>query len=201
MLQGLTNLEQLEIYFPFLTSILTMKYVSQVITGYLPNLILQVSLKIVPPVMKVISSQQGYISVSEIERSACHKVIWFTVWNVFFANVLSASAFNLLFIFLEFKEIPSKLAVYVPAQRFDLDPNVRFNLSFNLPVIERDITSDDDVEFFIDCATNSITDEIPHLYIRPPIVEVRIIPGPVGILQKTLVRKKQTFRQVFLITY
>ncbi|GJT54693.1 hypothetical protein Tco_0989747 [Tanacetum coccineum] len=67
---------------------------------------------------------------------------------------------------------------------FNLDPNVRFNLSFNLPAIERDITNDDDVEFFIDCATNSITSEIPHLYIRPPKVEARIIPGPVGILQK-----------------
>ena len=66
--------------------------------------------------MKGISSQQGYICVSEIERSACHKVIWFTVWNVFFANVLSASAFSLLSIFLELKEIPSKLAVSVPAQ-------------------------------------------------------------------------------------
>ncbi|GJZ12730.1 reverse transcriptase domain-containing protein [Tanacetum coccineum] len=75
-------------------------------------------------------------------------------------------------------------------KRFNLDPNVRFNLSFNLPAIERDITNDDDVEFFIDCATNSITDEIPHLYIRPPIVEARIIPGPVGILQKALARKK-----------
>ncbi|GJT54077.1 hypothetical protein Tco_0989131 [Tanacetum coccineum] len=80
-------------------------------------------------------------------------------------------------------------------KRFNLDPNVRFNLSFNLPAIERDITNDDDVEFFIDCATNSITDEIPHLYIRPPKVEARIIPGPVGILQKALARKKQTFRQ------
>ncbi|GJX99165.1 reverse transcriptase domain-containing protein [Tanacetum coccineum] len=75
-------------------------------------------------------------------------------------------------------------------KRFNLDPNVRFNLSFNLPVIERDITNDEDVEFFIDCATNSITDEIPHLYIRPPKVEARIIPGPSGILQKALARKK-----------
>ncbi|GKA03461.1 reverse transcriptase domain-containing protein [Tanacetum coccineum] len=74
--------------------------------------------------------------------------------------------------------------------RFNLDPNVRYNLSFNLPANERDITNDDDVEFFIDCATNSITDEIPHLYIRPPKVEARIIPGPVGILQKALARKK-----------
>nr|GEZ58321.1 hypothetical protein [Tanacetum cinerariifolium] len=78
---------------------------------------------------------------------------------------------------------------------FNLDPNVRFNLSFNLPAIERDITNDDDVEFFIDCATNYITDEIPHLYIRPPKLEARIIPGPMGILQKALARKKQTFRQ------
>ncbi|GKC35493.1 hypothetical protein Tco_1047877, partial [Tanacetum coccineum] len=75
-------------------------------------------------------------------------------------------------------------------KRFNLDPNVRFNLSFNLPAIEWDITNDEDVEFFIDCATNSITDEIPHLYIRPPKVEARIIPGPVGILQKALARKK-----------
>lgn len=116
IVQGLTNLAQLEIYFPSLEGILTMSIVSQVITGYLPNLILQVSLKIVPPIMKLLSSAQGYISISEIERSACHKVIWFTVWNVFFANVLSASAFSLIFIFLEFKDIPSKLAVSVPAQ-------------------------------------------------------------------------------------
>ncbi|GJT34591.1 hypothetical protein Tco_0925010 [Tanacetum coccineum] len=76
-------------------------------------------------------------------------------------------------------------------KRFNLDPNVQFNLSFNLPAIERDITKDEDVKFFIDCATNSITDEIPHLYIRPPKVEERIIPGPSGILQKALERKKK----------
>ncbi|GKD30168.1 hypothetical protein Tco_1240946, partial [Tanacetum coccineum] len=74
--------------------------------------------------------------------------------------------------------------------RFNLDPNVRFNVSFNLPTNERDIKNDDDVGFFIDCATNSISDEIPHLYICPPKVEARIIPGPVGILQKALARKK-----------
>ncbi|GJW45849.1 DNA polymerase epsilon catalytic subunit [Tanacetum coccineum] len=74
--------------------------------------------------------------------------------------------------------------------RFNLDPNVRYNLSFNLPANERDITNDDDVEFCIHCATNSITDEIPHLYIRPKIVEARIIPRPVGILKKALARKK-----------
>ncbi|KAI7751183.1 LOW QUALITY PROTEIN: hypothetical protein M8C21_027795 [Ambrosia artemisiifolia] len=102
--------------FTFLHSKVSLPCLFQVITGYLPNLILQMSLKIVPPIMKLLSSQQGYICNSEIERSACHKVIWFTVWNVFFANVLSASAFGLVFILLEFKDIPSKLAVSVPAQ-------------------------------------------------------------------------------------
>ncbi|GJW48569.1 hypothetical protein Tco_0080215 [Tanacetum coccineum] len=65
-------------------------------------------------------------------------------------------------------------------KRFNLDPNARFNLSFNLPAIERDITNDEDVEFFIDCATNYINDEIPYLYVRPPKVEARIKPGPAG---------------------
>ncbi|GJR24759.1 reverse transcriptase domain-containing protein [Tanacetum coccineum] len=75
-------------------------------------------------------------------------------------------------------------------KRFNLDPNIMFNLSFNLPVIERDITNDEDVELFIDCATNSLYDEIPHLYVRPPKVEAMIIPGPAGILQKAMLQKK-----------
>ncbi|GJV42683.1 hypothetical protein Tco_1421123 [Tanacetum coccineum] len=75
-------------------------------------------------------------------------------------------------------------------KRFNLDPNARLNLSFNLPAIEREITNDEDVEFFIDCATNSLNDEIPHLYVSPPKkLEARIIPGPTGILQKALLRK------------
>nr|GEW74192.1 hypothetical protein [Tanacetum cinerariifolium] len=64
----------------------------------------------------------------------------------------------------------------------DKDPNILFNLSFNLPAIERDITNDEDVKFSIDCATNYLYDEIPHLYVRPPKVEARIIPGPVGVI-------------------
>ncbi|GJR23726.1 reverse transcriptase domain-containing protein [Tanacetum coccineum] len=75
-------------------------------------------------------------------------------------------------------------------KRFNLDPNILFDLSFNLPAIERDITNAEDVEFFIDYATNSLYDEIPHLYVRPPKVEARIIPGPTGILQKAMLRKK-----------
>jgi hypothetical protein len=62
---------------------------------------------------------QGFVSVSGIERSACNKMLRFTIWTVFFANVLTGtvgSVLSQLEIFLNPKELPSKLAVVVPAQ-------------------------------------------------------------------------------------
>lgn len=90
--------------------------VSQVVTGYLPSLILQFFLSLVPPIMIIFSSIQGYISLSQIENSACNKVLWFTIWNIFFANVLSGSALYQVNVFLEPKKIPRVLAEAVPAQ-------------------------------------------------------------------------------------
>ncbi|KAJ6322381.1 hypothetical protein OIU77_012270 [Salix suchowensis] len=116
VVQGLTNLSQLEVWFPFLKNILTIAFVSQIVTGYLPSLILMLFLKIVPPIMEFLSSIQGYISHSEIERSACNKVLWFTIWNIFFATVFSGSVLYRISIFLDPKNIPSKLAAVVPAQ-------------------------------------------------------------------------------------
>ncbi|TKY50226.1 CSC protein HYP1 [Spatholobus suberectus] len=116
IVQGLTHLEQLETWFPFLRGILRLSIVSQVITGYLPSLILQLFLSFVPPIMIMFSSMQGYISWSQIQKSACTKVLWFTIWNIFFANVLSGSALYRVNVFLEPKEIPRILADAVPSQ-------------------------------------------------------------------------------------
>ncbi|KAG8384669.1 hypothetical protein BUALT_Bualt04G0142000 [Buddleja alternifolia] len=116
IVQGLTHLDQLEIWLPFLRGILHLKIVSQVVTGYLPSLILEMFLSLVPPVMIVLSSIQGYIALSQIEKSACIKVLWFTVWNIFFANVLSGSALYKVDIILEPKRLPELLAVAVPGQ-------------------------------------------------------------------------------------
>lgn len=91
-------------------------FVSQVITGYLPSLILQLFLSLVPPIMIILSSMQGYISFSKIQKSACTKMLWFTIWNIFFANVLSGSVLYQVNIILEPKEIPKILAEVVPAQ-------------------------------------------------------------------------------------
>lgn len=92
------------------------KFFSQIVTGYLPSLILQLFLKLVPPAMEFLSSIQGYISHSDIEMSASRKVLWFTVWNVFFATVFSGSILSMFNTLLDPKNIPGKLAVAVPAQ-------------------------------------------------------------------------------------
>ncbi|KAK7394462.1 hypothetical protein VNO78_14990 [Psophocarpus tetragonolobus] len=116
LVQGLTHLDQLETMFPSLRCILRMAVVSQVITGYFPILILLMFLSFVPPIMIMLSSLQGYISWSQIQKSACSKVLRFTIWNIFFGNVFSGSALYRLTIFLEPKEFPRVLAEAVPAQ-------------------------------------------------------------------------------------
>ncbi|XP_021297717.1 CSC1-like protein HYP1 isoform X2 [Herrania umbratica] len=116
VVQGLTHLDQLETWLPFLKGLLSLTFVGDLVTGYLPSLILHLFLSVVPPIMIFFSSMQGYISHSQIEKSACTKLLWFTVWNIFFANVLSGSALYLVNVFLEPKKIPSVLAEAVPAQ-------------------------------------------------------------------------------------
>ncbi|KAE8673214.1 CSC1-like protein [Hibiscus syriacus] len=112
-----------DVYWPFFSStfmkdgfLKLLTFVSEVVTGYLPSLILQLFLTIVPPIMEFLSSIQGYICHSEIEKSACNKVLWFTIWNIFFATVFSGSVLYQVFIFLDPKNIPARLGVAVPAQ-------------------------------------------------------------------------------------
>jgi len=115
-IQGLTYMDKLEEWLPFLRKILEIAIVSQLVTGYLPSVILHFLSSYVPSIMKQFSTMQGFGSVSGIERSACNKMLRFTIWTVFFANILTGSALGQLEIFLDPKEIPSKLAVVVPAQ-------------------------------------------------------------------------------------
>ncbi|XP_047311873.1 CSC1-like protein HYP1 [Impatiens glandulifera] len=116
LVQGFANLEQLETWFPFLKGFLSLTVVSQVVTGYLPSLILQLFLSFIPPVMIMISSMQGCISHSQIELSTCSKLLWFTTWNIFFANVFSGTVFYQFGLVFEPKNIPSVLAEAVPGQ-------------------------------------------------------------------------------------
>lgn len=91
----------------------------QLVTGYLPSVILTLFLYMVPPVMYVFSTLEGVISRSERKRSACIKVVYFVIWNVFFANILTEAAivhYQISILKLgDYKNIPALLAKAVPS--------------------------------------------------------------------------------------
>uniref|UniRef100_A0ACD5W9L0 Uncharacterized protein n=1 Tax=Avena sativa TaxID=4498 RepID=A0ACD5W9L0_AVESA len=115
-IQGLTQLETLQQRLPFLKGILKGKYIPQLVTGYLPSVFLQIFLYTVPPIMMLFSTLEGPISHSERKKSACCKVLYFTIWNVFFVNVLSGSIINQLNALSSPKDIPMQLARAIPLQ-------------------------------------------------------------------------------------
>ncbi|XP_006664233.1 CSC1-like protein RXW8 [Oryza brachyantha] len=115
-IQGLSQLEQLQQKLPFLKGILEKRYMSQLVTGYLPSVILQIFLYTVAPIMILFSTLEGPISHSERKRSACCKVLYFTVWNVFFVNVLSGTVISQLNVLSSPKDIPVQLAKAIPGQ-------------------------------------------------------------------------------------
>lgn len=91
-------------------------FVTQLVTGYLPSVILQLFLYTVPPMMMLFSALEGPMSHSLRKKSACLKVLYFTIWNVFFVNVLSGSVISQLNVISSPKEIPTQLARAVPRQ-------------------------------------------------------------------------------------
>ncbi|KQJ85654.1 CSC1-like protein RXW8 [Brachypodium distachyon] len=115
-IQGLSQLEKLQQKLPFLKGILKTKYMNELVTGYLPSVILQIFLYTVAPIMILFSTLEGPTSHSERKRSACCKVMYFLIWNVFFVNVLSGTVINQLEFFSSPKDIPIQLARAVPGQ-------------------------------------------------------------------------------------
>ncbi|XP_042490027.1 CSC1-like protein RXW8 isoform X2 [Macadamia integrifolia] len=117
LVQSLAQLEQLQKNFPFLKGIFKRTYITQLVTGYLPSVILLLFLYTVPPLMMLFSAVEGSISRSGRKKSACCKVLYFTIWNVFFCNVLTGSIIKHLKRFIAMpKSIPSDIATAVPSQ-------------------------------------------------------------------------------------
>ncbi|XP_022131815.1 CSC1-like protein RXW8 isoform X2 [Momordica charantia] len=116
LVQSMTQLEELQRKFPFLRSVLEKKYMSQLVTGYLPSVILVLFLYLVPPTMMSFSAMEGSISRSGRKKSACLKVLYFTIWNVFFVNVFTGSILRALNVFFSVKDLPAQFGRAVPAQ-------------------------------------------------------------------------------------
>ncbi|CAI0464335.1 unnamed protein product [Linum tenue] len=114
--QGLTQLDKLSKTFPFLRGLLKKDYINHVVTGYLPSVILTLSLYTVPPTMMLFSAIEAPISRSGRKKSACLKILYFTILNVFFVNVLSGSVISQLSVFSSVRDIPLELAKAIPTQ-------------------------------------------------------------------------------------
>ncbi|KAK4800305.1 hypothetical protein SAY86_020792 [Trapa natans] len=114
--QGLTQLDQLHHTFPFLRGLFKKKYMSQLVTGYLPSVILLLFLYAVPPTMMLLAVIEGCISRTGKKKSACRKVLYFLIWNVFFVNVLSGSVISQIDALSSLKEMPTQLARAIPTQ-------------------------------------------------------------------------------------
>ena len=88
----------------------------QIVTGYLPSVILLLFLYTVPPVMMLFSTLEGPTSHSERKKSACHKVLYFLIWNVFFVSLAFGTVINQLNSSLTTKDIAVRLASVIPGQ-------------------------------------------------------------------------------------
>lgn len=65
--------------------------------------------------MVVSSAIEGPVARSLRKKSACVKVLYFIVWNVFFANILSGSVLERFDKITSLKDIPAQLANGVPS--------------------------------------------------------------------------------------
>ncbi|KAG4982633.1 hypothetical protein JHK87_027382 [Glycine soja] len=64
--------------------------------------------------MILFSFVEGSISRSERKKSACFKVLYFTIWNVFFVNVFIGSVISQLSVFSSVTDLSAQLAKAVP---------------------------------------------------------------------------------------
>lgn len=85
------------------------------ITGYLPSVMLTVLLLTVPPLMSTLAAVEGPVARSGRKISACRKVMFFIVWNVFFSNILSGSVLERFDTLSSLWDIPLQLANGVPS--------------------------------------------------------------------------------------
>ncbi|CAM8885472.1 unnamed protein product [Rhodiola kirilowii] len=114
--QALTNARRLAETFPFLKKILKWQFMTQVVEGYLPSVILMLFLYAAPPLMMLFSAVEGSISRIGRKRSASCKVLYFTIWNVFFVNIFSGTIIDQFDSLSYLKNIPVRLGQAVPSQ-------------------------------------------------------------------------------------
>ncbi|XP_021858206.1 CSC1-like protein At3g54510 isoform X3 [Spinacia oleracea] len=115
--QGIAKFEKLKKWFPPAMAIQLIPGLSSVVTGYLPSVILNGFIYIVPYSILGMAHLAGYPSRSQTEIKVCNMVFYFLVGNVFFLSLLSGSLLDELGAsFSHPGDFPSHLAHAVAAQ-------------------------------------------------------------------------------------
>ncbi|XP_065029822.1 CSC1-like protein At3g54510 isoform X2 [Musa acuminata AAA Group] len=115
--QGIAQFENLKKWFPPARAVQIIPGLSSFLTGYLPSVILNSFIYVIPYAMVYMASLEGYISQSRKEMRACSMVFYFLVGNVFFLSLLSGSLLQQIGeSFTHPKDFPSHLASAVSAQ-------------------------------------------------------------------------------------
>ncbi|KAK1405619.1 Lipase [Heracleum sosnowskyi] len=116
IVQSLVHLERLKEKFAFVRRLSNKRnFIFDMVTGYLPSVMLMLFLYAVPPIMSTLAAVEGPIARSGRKISACHKVLFFIIWNVFFSNILSGSVLESIDRISSLEDIPSQLANGVPS--------------------------------------------------------------------------------------
>nr|XP_027114126.1 CSC1-like protein At3g54510 isoform X2 [Coffea arabica] len=116
-IQGIAKFEKLRKWFPPAMAVQLIPGLRSIVTGYLPSVILNFFIYIVPFCMIAMAQMAGYISRSKKDIKACNMVFYFLVGNAFFLSLLSGSLLDQIGeSFTHPKDFPGHLASAVSAQ-------------------------------------------------------------------------------------
>ncbi|KAL3622604.1 hypothetical protein CASFOL_034015 [Castilleja foliolosa] len=115
--QGIAKFERLKKWFPPAMAVQLIPGLRSIVTGYLPSVILNSFVYIVPFAVIEMAKLAGYVSRSRKDIRACNMVFYFLVGNVFFLSLLSGSLLEQIGeSFSHPRDFPSRLATAATAQ-------------------------------------------------------------------------------------
>ncbi|KAI9169185.1 hypothetical protein LWI28_008468 [Acer negundo] len=181
--QGIAKFEKLKKWFPPVRAMELIPGLSSVLVGYLPSVILNGFIYVVPFAMLGIAKFGGSVSRSQVEIKTCNMVFYFLVGNVFFISLISGSLLEEIGeSFTHPQNFPSRLASAVSAQAdFLLTYILADGLSgFSLEALQAGMLLLD----FIKSHTCGRGEGNPYLYSLPyfrviPVVSLSILIGSI----------------------
>ncbi|PIN02991.1 hypothetical protein CDL12_24491 [Handroanthus impetiginosus] len=182
--QGIAKFERLKKWFPPAMALQLIPGLRSVVTGYLPSVILNGFIYIVPFAVIGMAKLAGYTSRSKKDIKACNMVFYFLVGNVFFLSLLSGSLLDQLGeSFSHPRDFPGRLARAVSAQAdFFMTYILTNGLSgFSLEILQPGLLMWDSVK---SCVLERGKKKRPYLYSLPyhriiPFVALCILIGMV----------------------